>query len=468
MAAVSLIVGGANETINPAEADAAAHRQPINHSAKPKSKEKPCKPSNQVKLSLTHVGDSSGTEYYIARAKACKKTTPKLLKNVKLDEKGPEGQHRDWILKKLAPGRQQSRGFTLDLAGQDSTKDRSISLKAFSSKGKRIGAKSWKLDDIPEEPPSPHSEILQQELKEAQKSCAPDPNFKVGIEDENQIVFEQDISRQEAFSQASRILGANLTRINMIYGIVQAYGLEPYKKAVDDAIDHGYKVDLTIMSTPKYLSAFDSTLSWNNRNPDLMREFAGKIAQTFGDKILYYSVENEPNINSFNQGQDPNAFKQQYLAGREGILQAYPEAKVIAGELANVDMAGWIENVVNDLPNDGVAIHPYGGAISRIDNFRSLSRTDLIISEYGNFRSNPNQLQDNLAVREIARCKGYKQVVFYQLVRDPEATWNTGLIDPSSNPAGQRSLAYRMPVKDGSRQLKVNTSDAEFATMPSR
>jgi hypothetical protein len=322
------------------------------------------------------------------------------------------------------------------LPDQSDQNNRRITLKALSSKGKKIGTKSWKLEDIPEEPPSPHSAILQQELKEAEKNCTPNPDYLVGIEDENQFVFEQDIDRNTAFTEATRILGAKLIRINMIYGLVQAYGLQPYIDTVNSAIEHGYKVDLTIMSTPKYLSAFDQTLSWNNRDPNLMREYAANIARTFGDKILYYSVENEPNIGAFNQGQDPEAFKRQYIAGREGILQAYPGAKVVAGELANVDMATWITDVVNKLPNDGVTTHPYGGAISRVDYFRSLAKTKLLISEYGNFRSNPNQLQDDLAVRRIMECLGMEHLVFYQLVRDPAATWNTGLIDPPNNPAG--------------------------------
>ena len=433
LATLSLAVSGAVELDQPSLAEAASQKQPINHVNK--SKEKPCKPSNQVRLSLTHVGDSSGTEYYIARARACKKTVPRMLRNVKLDERGPEGQHRNWILKKLAPNHQQARGFTLEEPTNFDSQDRRVTLKAYSNKGKRIGSKSWDLKDVPEEPPSPQTAILAQELKAAEKNCDPNPNFKVGVQDDNQFVFHQEISRDTAFNEATRILGANLLRINMIYGQVKAYGLQPYIETVDEAINRGYKVDLTIMSTPRYLSALDQNLSWNNHNPDLMRDFAREVAQTFGSKILYYSVVNEPNIGSFNANQDPETFKREYLAGREGILQGYPGAKVIAGELANVDMPRWI-NIVNGLPNDGVAIHPYGGGFSRIDEFRDLATSKLLITEYGNFRSNPNQLNDDLTARRIAECKGFEQILFFQLVRDPLANWNTGLIDPPESPAG--------------------------------
>jgi hypothetical protein len=446
LAALALAAGIAVE--QPESAVAAGHRpsaewalvQPDNLTVL--KQEKACTPRHQVKLSLyKNRVPNNGMDAFLVQAKNCKKAGHTTLKNVILKNDSAESKHEAWKIKSLRPGKTKSFTFTLpalrrtvsDVAPGSDKQD--VSLQAFTPKRGQLGHNVWTLrnsvnstDDLTQPPHIPDPEVVKQALE----NCTPSPDFKVGIQDDPQSVFERDINRNQLFDLGRQIFNASYVRINVIYGLVQQVGLQPYIDAVNAAKANGYKVDMTLMPTPSYMPDADQTLGYKNWDPQTMQSFAQTIGATFGSSVEDYSIGNEVNHWYFNADESMPRFKAAYLAGRAGLLAAYPQAKILIGELAPVDVSDWI-NYLNKLPNDGIAIHPYGDTINHLPTYISEAKTPLYLTEYGNFRS-PTQMANNKAAEILARCTGTERLTMYQVIHNtdkvsPTTAWDTGVID---------------------------------------
>jgi hypothetical protein len=404
--------------------------------------EQACTPKHQVKLSLYKNRTSNNeTDTFMVRARYCKKAGRPAIKNVVLKNDSDESKHEAWKIKSLRPGKTKSFTFTLPALKRTasdtapSNDKQNISLKAVAPKKGQLGHNVWTLrnspssDDLSQPPHIPDPEVVKQALA----NCTPDPDFKVGIQDDPQSVFERDINRNQLFDLGKQIFNASYVRINMIYGLVQQVGLQPYIDAVNAAKANGYKVDMTLMPTPSYMPSYDQTLNYKNWDPQMMQSFAQTIGATFGNSVEDYSIGNEVNHPYFNADESMPRFKAAFLAGRAGLLAAYPQAKILIGELAPVDVSDWID-FLNTLPNDGIAIHPYGDTINHLPTYISKAKTPLYLTEYGNFRS-PNQMENNKAAEILARCTGTKRLTMYQVIHNTDKVgsttgWDTGVVDP--------------------------------------
>lgn len=345
-------------------------------------------------------------------------------------EIGEHAQKKTWKIKKFPAHHRRTRRFNLDIDvgskhGRYDDGVETIILKAVNRRGKRIGTKRYELKRNPN---SPRGHIAIHPSKPNEVTCQPRPDFEVGVQDDDQFVFQEKISRDRAFDLATQTLGATTLRINVIYGFVKAEGFQPYIDTVNEAVRRGYKVHLTIMGTPSYYPQMDQDLGFQNMNPAEAKQFSTQIAQTFGNKVARYSIWNEPNQPYFSASTSINDYDRVYDAAEEGIHSVLPNAEVVAGELAPGNMDAWISNL-NQLPDlGGISIHPYGDEINHVEEYVNESRVPLYLSEYGNPASDPLQAEHNHEAIAKARCAGAKLLLLYQLIRDPSRSWNTGIL----------------------------------------
>ncbi len=110
-------------------------------------------------------------------------------------------------------------------------------------------------------------------------------------------------------------------------------------------------------------------------------------------------------------------YGEMYRAGREGVLEADPNAEVITGDLAPDNLEAWIK-YLKTLPSAGIAIHPYGKVIDDTAKYVEESGDKpLNLSEYGNNANDPDQAAKNREALTKAYCGGTKQLIWYQLVQ---------------------------------------------------
>jgi hypothetical protein len=396
--------------------------------------EKHCRPHHDLKVRLYERQDiRDDTQRFKVTVETCKRTGRQVLKNLHVRASVTDDLPKQWRIKSLAPGRKKSYFFDEQMPDrplsqpESNLKDIHINLKAEARNKKSLGANAWTLHGngqaMPAGPgPDPEA------VAEAQKHCTPDPDFQIGFQDDQQTVFQQDIDRGTAFDMANQIFGSNLVRINVIYGYLKKFGMQPYIDAVDSARAHGYDVALTLMPTPIYLAGYDQTLNYQNLDPTEMETFANSVASTFAGEVKMWSPGNELNHPFFNASLSLDKAKAMYLAARTGILAADPSAKIIAGELApGANVPDWIE-MYNTVPNDGISIHPYSDAINHIQDYENLAKTPLYLSEYGN-APGPNQKTNNDNALILARCSGVKELLYYQLIDKTNVSgWNTGVV----------------------------------------
>ncbi len=264
-------------------------------------------------------------------------------------------------------------------------------------------------------------------------TCISDFDFRVGIQDDNQFVWQQNISRNKAFSLATKTFGASVLRINVIYGMVQKYGLQQYKDAVISATKHGYQTQVTILPTPAYQQSLSQKLSDENYSPAKMEHFAYRVAKKLGPRVVRYSIMNEPNSSLFFKG-SLKSFDALFEAGRDGVLEANHHAQIAVGELSDNNLKVWFNNIEN-LPANDIDIHGYGRVLSQTNTLAEKARRagkTLLISEYGVGVGRNQLLKDKHAIK-VAACGDAGELVFYQLIRDPKASWDTGIYNPPKN-----------------------------------
>jgi hypothetical protein len=393
-----------------------------------------CPPHKQISFQLAEAkyNTQPDTKKYKIVAESCEKTKPKLLKHVRIIESNNQGQKKSWKYKKFEPNSKHERYFKLPgVSGTSQT----VTAKALGPRGKRLGTGKWNLNY------KPNSRLPQKTVQPVDPSngeviapeCNPDPDFSVGIQDDSQFVWQQDISRDKAFDLATSTFGAKILRINVVKAQVDQYGYQQYEDAVDAAVAHGYKVQVTITQTPSYMTGNAPPTS-ANPDPEATYDFAKQTAAVFGQRVMLYSIYNEPNYSAFLQSQSLDDYLPAYRAGDAGVLAGNPNAKVMIGELApSSTIFTWLAKFQGETKG-GVAIHSYGDEINHLVELKQAAGTDLYDSEYGIPASDPDQMAKDQTAIKLAKCAGLKEIVFFQLIRrtpDDGTGWDTGVINLS-------------------------------------
>lgn len=294
-------------------------------------------------------------------------------------------------------------------------------LKAKVYQGKKLVAKNRWLTTYRGNRKPPHIDNF--------KHCTPDPNFAMGIQDDNEIIHEESgIPRVALLKFAWNELKARVLRVNAISGELQTD--EDYADittAVRTAKELGYRVLVTIMQTPTYLPTHDQAFSARYLSPEAGSVFAGKVMKKLGTYADYVSILNEPNHEYFNiNSGDINSYLPVYNAMYPVIFNSphkQPGAKILTGELAPSmgDINSWVPQL-NTLPNDGVAIHSYWIS-PYMRNIIRMSRTPVYVTEQGNF-AGPNQAEQNRIDNQTIKCSGAGFLIQYQLIQRGKP-WDT-------------------------------------------
>ncbi len=274
------------------------------------------------------------------------------------------------------------------------------------------------------------------------------------------LAFQDDAALQgpnaAALIAKMKRAGAKNARINVIYGKVKAEGYGKIDQEVNALRAAGIAPQMTIMSTPAYMTGSDMTLSASQNDPRLWQQFAGEVAKHFKGRVGRYSVSNEPNINTFQDASESNPlaagrkYRGIYRAGYAGIKGADPTAQVLLGELVGVKNArDFLRGALGGkgLKTAGLAYHPYDKSVTDqpaakrnawdIDNLKDLQATlgrykrqgklqtakgsaaPLYLTEMGYFRG--GKLSDQARAARMARAyrlaqqAGARQLLSYQI-----------------------------------------------------
>lgn len=401
---------------------------------------KKCSINRQVKLDLIKKPNTKrGRVNFTLKAQTCAATRPALLEDVKLVEAGPGKEKHTWKVDEFPPDTKQFRKFSVPnkSSAKATEKDKIIRLKALAKNDRVIGFKKYKLKydatgkiakvqevsaDGAGRQGSPAAKGDQKE------SCTPNPNLEIGVQQDDIFVFEQHgIKREEALRKAKEVYGATALRINLIYGMVQRYGIDRYVDAVHTAQQHGFKVQVNIMPTPSYQPELTQDLSYQVPNVDVMYAFSKSSAERMGPNVTY-APHNEPNHPTFSASQSMAEFAALYQASVNGIRTVHPEARIAAGELDQRNLSSWWKFITQDLtPKPAVAtVHPYGDAIFRLCDLVNQSELPVEATEYGNFSTEPDQAAKNQRAIELAKAAGVHAFYWYGLFHVPKP--NTGVV----------------------------------------
>ena len=263
---------------------------------------------------------------------------------------------------------------------------------------------------------------------EVPPQCHPVASFRVGIQDDNVFLYNRGMTREEGFATAKRLLGADLLRINIIYGAWVSYGPQAYLEAARAAVAQGFVVQANLVGTPAYWPQLSQTLSYRNMDPETMKQWSQEVVGTLGSLVNRYAVWNEPNWSAFGENVTPEEYKSLFMGAYAGIKAANSGASVIADELSPWAENEWLE-ATRSLPATADAIHPYSQT-NLTAHFLAVAGKELDETEYGNPASDPNQAAENAQGLEDAKCGGASMLIFYQLVRVPTpGVWDTGIVE---------------------------------------
>jgi hypothetical protein len=263
---------------------------------------------------------------------------------------------------------------------------------------------------------------------EVPPECHPASSFYVGIQDDNVFLYNSGMTREEGLATAKRLLGADLLRMNIIYGAWVANGPQPYLEAARAAVAQGFIVQVNLVGTPSFWPQRSQTLSYQHMEPTMMKAWSQEVVGTMGSLVNRYSVWNEPNDGAFGEDVNPGDYASLFMGAYEGIKAANPGAAVIADELAPWDEDEWLE-AAKSLPATADSIHPYLQT-DLTAHFVSVAGRELDETEYGNAASDPNQAAEDAQGLEDAKCGGASMLIFYQLVRvTTPGVWDTGIVE---------------------------------------
>jgi hypothetical protein len=433
--AASLAIGGfsAGESAAKMNHDHHGHGS---HSAHHGKKKKRCASKRQISFKLVdlHKENRNGEERFKLIAKSCRKTTPKKLKNVTLEKIAPDADIKKWKVKKFPPKTTRSKYFSIAPPGEQDSQssrplDEQIIVAKALRKNKRIGTKSFILHYNPE---TGSYDIKPKPLKKAE--CHSSPDFIQGIQDDDQFVKQEDISREQAFGIATNELGASMLRVFASYDSwlnpVSKQELIDTKKAADE---HNYEFIAVLMPTPAWVPSENQdaqAFSFANQDLAVAQSYASDVALALGDDVIYElgNESNHPLFSAFPN--DINKNIQTMLALRAGVKSVYPSARVITGGLAP---STWDSEIaaLNEVPADGMGFHTYGSTVNYLDEVNNASKLPNFATEYGSPRADPRQAQNDAAALEAIRCAGFEAAVRYQEIdKTNEAGWNTGFWPP--------------------------------------
>lgn len=164
------------------------------------------------------------------------------------------------------------------------------------------------------------------------------------------------LDRADAAGVNSLKLGADWPTIQPTPG---EFNVGPIDTTVRLAQERGMRVSLTLNATPDWVHPdLAQTVAdpaerrfyppvRNATELDRFRQFAGALAQRYGDGVARYEIWNEPNVSSlffkpYTRATSPAPYAQLLKAGYEGVKGAAPNATVDAGNIAGIDTE-WLQ-----------------------------------------------------------------------------------------------------------------------------
>jgi hypothetical protein len=308
--------------------------------------------------------------------------------------------------------------------------------------------------------------------------------FEIAVQDDRTLLAGTSYSRTRALDQA-RAIGATALRVNVIYADWVRLGTGPYDSLVDLARSKGFRLQFTLMGTPRYFDA--RAPRWiGHRYPSPIRfaSWVSEVAKHFTGRVRRYSIWNEPNLVYYLEPQRkaPSMYANLFKAGYQTIKRIDPGAQVLWGELfsGNLHNPGgtapmnflWAATR-NGARADGLAYHPFQynlapdrkskryvgiSSISGIRaNLRDLSRRHrlrtpsgrplpIYFTEFGYqilgsypVRSEARRASWTVSAFRIAKRAGVRSMLLYHLVRTYARRWDSGVITIGGTPL----LTYR-------------------------
>jgi hypothetical protein len=323
---------------------------------------------------------------------------------------------------------------------------------------------------------------------------APAGAFQIGMQDDGAFVAAGHRERERALEQASA-MGVTYLRITMVWEGFRNEGWFHYDQAVDDAVDAGMDVQLTVTGNPRFTGEGEGYLGYHNPSPTRYARWLAAVARHFKGRVGYYSIWNEPNLTEYLSPQRVRGravghqiYARLVKAGYAAVKRADPAAKVLIGEAApSGHPVRFIERAARSVPGglraDGWAHHPYqfvkvapgvpqdrySGGISNLGAMQASLRrlaaegalhtrtgaaVPIYFTEFGYPRpgayygmfSEALRASYTLKAFRLAKARGVKAMVWYQLythARGPlPRLWDTGLLSRD----GRESLTYKRLV----------------------
>jgi hypothetical protein len=310
--------------------------------------------------------------------------------------------------------------------------------------------------------------------------------LEVGVQDESVFVAGLGIGREAGLDRA-RQLGATHIRAGIDW---ETRDFAAHDALVASAAARGMKVQLTLTPAPSWVERSRRT-DTTRPDPAMFASFARRVASHFRGRVFRYSVMNEPNWHSWLRPHKSSAriYRAVYARSYKAIKSVDRRNQVLFGELAAhhvprlsigplrfmrkalcVDGRWRIRPGCAPLRADGLAIHPYDfqskpssrkagpgsvtiGTLGRLTGaLRALRRSRALttprgatvpvhLTEFGYFASGRRALPARTrsrylrqAYRIARRTKGVRQIIQYQLLQTPKASWNTGILRPNGEP----------------------------------
>lgn len=195
-------------------------------------------------------------------------------------------------------------------------------------------------------------------------------------------------------------LGATWIRVSASWHAMERIQGELYWDALDMRIeaiaDAGLRPLLLIHTLPTWVEGFGTLGSGAAQQ---YGDFAGAVAQRYGEHIEAYEIWNEPNIERFWPDPSPAAYAEMLVDAAPKIRAADPSATLVAGGVAPaINVAGESYSAYTFLEElhelgamqqvDAIAVHPYSyperpSGMSRWNTFHQLASFKKMMRRYG-------------------------------------------------------------------------------------